>query len=110
MNKHACRSLHGCDDDSGELPRLTPESFEHWRRMQALRRVALRVVIVLAACAAVAGLTLCMGCAGTDPMVKRMLERNRQVWEEDRREDLNPELVTSREREFDAQQRYLDSK
>jgi hypothetical protein len=43
-------------------------------------------------------------------MLKRALERNRQVWEEDRREDLDPELIKSRVREFDAQLEYLESK
>lgn len=46
------------------------------------------------------------GCAQTDPLIVRALERNREVWEEDRRPDLAPELVTSREAEFDAQLRY----
>lgn len=55
-------------------------------------------------------LLLLAGCAATDPLVIRMQERNRQVWEEDRRPDLDPELVKSRVAEFEAQRRYLESK
>lgn len=50
------------------------------------------------------------GCAGADPMIIRALERNRQVWEEDRRTDLDPDVVKSRIAEFDAQLRYANSK
>ena len=46
------------------------------------------------------------GCPSTDPMIVRALERDRQIWEEDRREDLDPELIKSREAEFDAHERY----
>jgi hypothetical protein len=52
----------------------------------------------------------CQGCVSTDPLTVRSLERNRQVWQEDRRADLDPELVKSRETEFDAQLRYEKSK
>lgn len=62
-------------------------------------------LIVLLCC-----LLILPACAGVDPMLKRALERNRQVWEEDRREDLDPELIKSRVREFDAQLEYLESK
>lgn len=91
-------------EDSGEFPPVRTGDAERVRRMA---KVALAVIgaVLLAV------LAFCLsGCAGTDPMVKRMLDRNRQVWDEDRREDLDPELVKSRESEFDAQQRYLDSK
>jgi hypothetical protein len=46
------------------------------------------------------------GCPSTDPLIVRALERNQEVWEEDRRADLDPELVKSRTAEFEAQQRY----
>ena len=50
---------------------------------------------------------LLLGACATDPAVSRALDRNRQVWEEDRRPDLDAELVKSREAEFDAQRRYF---
>lgn len=91
-------------EDSGEFPPVRPGNSALVRRCAkiALAIIGTVLLAMVAFCAA--------GCAGTDPMVSRMLERNRQVWEEDRREDLDPELVKSRESEFDAQQRYLDSK
>lgn len=46
------------------------------------------------------------GCGSTDPLIIRALERNEEIWREDRREDLDPEVVESREKEFAAQQRY----
>ena len=51
-------------------------------------------------------LLLLAGCASTDPLLIDALERNQEVWEEDRRPDLDPELVKSRLAEFEAQQRY----
>ncbi|KAA0214128.1 hypothetical protein EDM80_07225 [bacterium] len=50
------------------------------------------------------------GCGSVDPLIIRALERNREVWQEDRRADLDPELVKSREAEFEAQLRYARSK
>lgn len=95
---------HPATEDSGEFP---PVKAGHAARVRRVAKVALAVI----GAALLSMLTFCAaGCAGTDPMVKRMLDRNRQVWAEDRREDLDPELVKSREAEFDAQQRYLDSK
>lgn len=53
---------------------------------------------------------LLSGCAAQDALTIRALERDRQVWEEDRRKDLDPELVKSRAAEFDAHLRYERSK
>jgi hypothetical protein len=53
---------------------------------------------------------LTAGCGTVDPLIIRAIERNRQVWEEDRRQDLDPELVRSRHAEFEAQLRYAKSK
>lgn len=53
---------------------------------------------------------LLAGCGTVDPLIVRAIERNRQVWEEDRRPDLDPELVRSRQAEFEAQLRYARSK
>jgi hypothetical protein len=50
------------------------------------------------------------GCAGPDPMIIRALERNRAAWEEDRRTDLDVDVVKSRIAEFEAQLRYANSK
>lgn len=53
----------------------------------------------------------CAGCtSGPDPLIIQAMERDRQVWEEDRRRDLDPEKVTSRLREFEAHERYARSK
>lgn len=51
------------------------------------------------------------GCvSGPDPLEVRAHERERQIWEEDRRADLDPELIKSREAEFAAHLRYTRSK
>ena len=49
-----------------------------------------------------AGLFLVSSCGAADPFIIRAMERDRQIWEEDRRSDLDPELIKSREREFDS--------
>lgn len=53
---------------------------------------------------------LLTGCAGQDAMTIRAMERDRQIWEEDRDPKLDPELVKSRVNEFDAHLRYERSK
>lgn len=50
------------------------------------------------------------GCTGADARTLHNYDRNRQAWEEDRRPDLDPELVKSRLAEFEAQKRYEASK
>lgn len=50
------------------------------------------------------------GCGSTDPLIIRALERNRTVWEEDKRPDLDVDVVKSRIAEFEAQLRYANSK
>ncbi len=52
------------------------------------------------------GFFILAGCAATDPMIIRAMERDRQIWEEDRRLDLDPELIKSRNAEFDAHENY----
>jgi hypothetical protein len=52
-------------------------------------------------------LILLSGCANPDAMGLRAVQRDRQIWNEDRRDDLNPELVKSRNAEFDAHERYF---
>ena len=53
-------------------------------------------------------LALCLGgCVAPDAMGLRAVQRDRQIWAEDCRADLNPELVKSRNAEFDAHERYF---
>lgn len=55
-------------------------------------------------------LTLAMtGCA-SDGLALKAVKRNEQVWQEDRRTDLDPELVKAREAEFKAQKRAFGEK
>lgn len=55
-------------------------------------------------------LTLAMtGCA-SDGLALKAVTRNEQVWQEDRRTDLDPELVKAREAEFKAQKRAFGEK
>lgn len=55
-------------------------------------------------------LTLAMtGCA-SDGLALKAVQRNEQVWQEDRRTDLDPELVKAREAEFKAQKRAFGEK
>lgn len=55
-------------------------------------------------------LTLAMtGCA-SDALALQAVKRNEQVWQEDRRTDLDPELVKAREAEFKAQKRAFGEK
>ncbi len=56
------------------------------------------------------GLTmLTAGCA-SDALALKAVQRNEQVWQEDRRADLDPELVKAREAEFAAQKRAFGGK
>ncbi len=54
-------------------------------------------------------LALCLGgcVAAPDAMGLRAVKRDRDIWNEDRRADLDPELVKSRNAEFDAHERYF---
>ena len=46
------------------------------------------------------------GCVSTDPMILRAFQFDRKAWNEDRRADLDPELVKARNAAFDAHERY----
>lgn len=50
------------------------------------------------------------GCATTDPLTVQNMQRFKQVWEEDRRPDLDPAKVKAREFEFDQAIEYEQSK
>lgn len=52
---------------------------------------------------------LVSGCA-SDGLALKAVKRNEQVWQEDRRTDLDPELVKAREAEFKAQKRAFGEK
>lgn len=67
---------------------------------------ALLLFLLLSACS----LALSGCVSGPDPLIVGAFERDQKVWEEDRRADLDPELVKSRLAEFAAQQRYAKSK
>lgn len=59
---------------------------------------------------ALAALALAGCTAGPDPMTLRAHDRAQEIWEQDRRADLDPELVKSRQAEFEAHKRYERSK
>lgn len=60
--------------------------------------------------AALAALALSGCTSGPDPMTLRAHDRAQEIWEQDRRTDLDPELVKSRLAEFEAHKRYERSK
>lgn len=92
----------GLKDHGREIADSTRAVKENTRALRdaATRRAALLLLPLL---------LFLGGCVNADPMVRRMIERNHQVWEEDRRRDLDPELEASRRREFAAQLNYLDT-
>ena len=54
-------------------------------------------------------LAMLTGCA-SDGLALKAVQRNEQVWQEDRRADLDAELVKAREAEFKAQKRAFGEK
>lgn len=55
-------------------------------------------------------LSLCVSACASDALALQAVTRNEKVWQEDRRADLDPELVKAREAEFAAQKRYFGGK
>lgn len=106
----AMREGHGALRDSRAALEANTAALADNTATQARLLTQLKTLAPLLFLVLVPWLTL-SGCAsGPDPLIVRSLERNRQVWEEDRRADLDPELVKSRNNEFDAQLRYAKSK
>lgn len=54
--------------------------------------------------------SLCVSACASDGLALQAVTRNEKVWQEDRRPDLDPELVKAREAEFAAQKRYFGGK
>lgn len=54
--------------------------------------------------------SLCVSACASDGLALKAVMRNEQVWKEDRRPDLDPELVKAREAEFAAQKRAFGGK
>lgn len=92
------KALRAAQVDNTHALRLNTEARETSRRPGPGRAAMLLLL---------APLLLLASCATThSPLYLRAVERNRQVWEEDRRPDLDPELVKSRRAEFEAQARH----
>lgn len=97
------KAINGHAEETKALRAVTAAQIDETRLLRQALETArkARGVVVLAL-----ALFCFAGCAATDPLIQRALERNEEVWEQDRRPDLHPELVKSRKAEFKAQQDY----
>lgn len=50
------------------------------------------------------------GCASTDALTIQNMKRAQTIWEQDRREDLEPAKIEAREFEFEQMIEYEESK